>query len=152
MLPTAGGTTFNQYWYASVSETVDVEYDLSLLDNPDEFEVIAFVQNNTTKEVYQVAYNDNAYLSTAIEQYIANVTEKGFVIYPNPSTGYFNLEFTTTNERTISVYNQFGQLVNHFVTYEVNNSLNLSNLAAGVYYLNINQDNNTSTEKLIITK
>lgn len=70
-------------------------------------------------------------------------------IYPNPTSNY--LVVNSTSNVDITLIDAFGRNVfNKSVT--GSESLDMSNLVDGVYFLNINQENNSITKKLIIRK
>lgn len=76
-------------------------------------------------------------------------------VYPNPSTGLVSISMGENFKDglvTINVYNIFGQLIYNSNTIGANNliSLNLETLASGSYILEISNESNISTEKLII--
>ena len=76
-------------------------------------------------------------------------TSTGFNIYPNPVTsGVVNITSTSNEVIDVTVYDILGkQVLNSKVE---NNTLNISSLNSGIYILNINQNGNTSTKKLVI--
>lgn len=77
--------------------------------------------------------------------------------YPNPCNGKFNLSFDNFNERNISIiiHNSLGinvkeikvnnLLINH------NQEIDLSNMAEGVYYINIQTNKTKVVKELILT-
>ncbi len=79
-----------------------------------------------------------------------------FNVYPNPSTGTVNLSLSATSapQTTVSVYDLSGrELFNQ--TYDSNGTffatLDLSsNLPAGIYYIQVQNDNQRSMEKIIL--
>ena len=99
------------------------------------------------------------------EDYLVNITSmsgidentiSGIIIYPNPTTGVFNIATGNANftELTISVFDIQGKEV--FNTIEKNNSsefnkqINLEGLTNGIYYIRINTGAGVKTQKLII--
>ncbi len=87
---------------------------------------------------------------------LAKVTDKGNTsILPNPSSGIFKI----SSERDLSnafikVYNAASQKVFEIDGKVVNpeNTINLSRLNSGIYFLQIIEDNNTEVYKLILKK
>lgn len=78
-----------------------------------------------------------------------------FVIYPNPNNGNFNVQFnaTSTNDINIRVHDMRGREV--FTKSFQNNGLinenvNLENLQAGVYLVNVQDGNRKQVKKIII--
>ena len=78
-----------------------------------------------------------------------------FSMYPNPTSGLLNLnvEFDHNAEFTISIVNAIGQTVHQIASQKgshFNDVIDLSNLNAGFYYLNLEVDGSRLTEKIII--
>jgi hypothetical protein len=78
-----------------------------------------------------------------------------FEVYPNPSNGLFTLNVETTQEEDFNmvVRDVKGKLVyenNVSVNGVYNESMDFSHLAKGVYYLQVQSENATRVEKLVI--
>jgi hypothetical protein len=78
-----------------------------------------------------------------------------FEVYPNPSNGLFTLNVKTTQEEDFNmvVRDVKGKLVyenNVSVNGVYNESMDFSHLAKGVYYLQVQSENATRVEKLVI--
>jgi PKD repeat protein len=76
-------------------------------------------------------------------------------IYPNPSTGLFNVTVKgATSDLTLLVYNLQGEVVHQEVLYAggkpLTRELDLSGLARGIYYVRILSTDATKVEKIII--
>lgn len=73
-------------------------------------------------------------------------------VYPNPSTGVFNLDLGVNSKSTVEVYNVIGAKV---IAKEVNvqvSTLDMSGFEAGVYFLKVTTGNNKVTKKITLTK
>ena len=81
--------------------------------------------------------------NTGIDSYLTDLVK----IYPNPSNGIFNIE--GVNGKTISVRNLLGQKVLNQIVISVN-SLDLSRLDKGVYFIEIDFDGYTHSERVVI--
>ncbi len=68
-------------------------------------------------------------------------------LYPNPSTGIFNLKLPT--DLQIEVYNNLGQLLSSEKMFSGSNVINIADKPAGIYFLKANDGNNVSTFKII---
>jgi len=77
------------------------------------------------------------------------------VVYPNPSKGVFNLDFKTPI-KNITVVNTLGAII-----YEENidatsnvltKSVDLSSYTNGVYFINVSDDNGSSSYKVVLDK
>jgi len=80
-------------------------------------------------------------------------------VYPNPNNGIFTLQINNKNTReyTVSISNSLGIVVfqkNHLLIDNGSNAftLNLSNLANGIYTLSVMGTKNTFNQRLIIQK
>jgi parallel beta-helix repeat protein len=121
------------------------------LANAGLFKVTLFVEDNgckssTTKDVY---------INTAgINNANGNVP---FEVYPNPTSGKFIVDLGTTvaANTTVKVMNLAGQMVQAFdATSLVNGQLNvdLTNMAAGVYFVQVQTDGNVATKKVTVSR
>jgi hypothetical protein len=85
---------------------------------------------------------------------IENASNKEFSIYPNPSNGLININFSTMSpdEVTIRVYNTVGQLV--FYSEKIFNNLqaiiDLHNQSHGIYFLEISSNQVIQRKKITI--
>jgi len=72
-----------------------------------------------------------------------------FNVYPNPtSTGIVNITSRTNDVISITVFDILGkQVINEILSH---NSLNVSRLNTGIYIMNISQNGNLITKKLVI--
>ncbi len=85
---------------------------------------------------------------------IENASNNEFSIYPNPSNGLININFSTMSpdEVTIRVYNTIGQLV--FYSEKIFNNLqaiiDLHNQSHGIYFLEISSNQVIQRKKITI--
>ena len=76
-------------------------------------------------------------------------------IYPNPSSGLFNLSISQFDKRKISsieVYNLIGECVHSQLATSANCQIDLSNLPNGIYNVSIISKQGVVNKKLVITK
>lgn len=81
---------------------------------------------------------------------VAHVTKAStFKLYPNPATnGVVYITTETNRSKEIIIYDVFGEIV---LTDRINTkTLNISRLIAGVYVLQVNENNKTMTRKLVV--
>ncbi len=105
-------------------------------------------QNTFTKIGSGVSVIDICTLTTSIKKSTAN--NNSFVVYPNPSNGYFNINTTDLKENTqVIIYNQLGQIV---LSRQLNNQLTNLNLDvnAGVYQVRVLNGNDVIYQTKII--
>jgi hypothetical protein len=83
---------------------------------------------------------------------INNVTENiaQFVVYPNPNNGDFTISLTGSGKNpSVEIYNTIGKLVYKDVLTTEKNNFN-TNLAAGIYFINVIENGKViATQKLI---
>ncbi|NOQ25857.1 MAG: T9SS type A sorting domain-containing protein [Bacteroidales bacterium] len=82
---------------------------------------------------------------------------KHIKVYPNPATGYFNIEFKSEeiiNELNISIYSIDGKLVysnNKLINDNfIEEQINVKNMNTGIYIIKLNTGKNIITERLLI--
>ncbi len=75
-------------------------------------------------------------INTGIEQVIE---DNAFIVYPNPSSGSFNLKIigTLTSEYSIEIYNLTGEIVYWEKTNSSSTQIDLSNNTKGLYFYKI---------------
>jgi hypothetical protein len=117
-------------------------------------EVVVFIQDLATKEVFQAANSVGTILSVDD----VNNEASGIRVYPNPSAaGSTNLSFNlnSTEQVKVNVYNTLGQVVlsidaNDLVQGANSITLNTESFAKGVYTVKIEGNGFSSMEKFII--
>jgi len=86
----------------------------------------------------------------------SDITANDFIIYPNPTSGAFTIEFNTANGNTATVrlFNPLGQLVltsNYAVLQGINKvSFDISSFSQGIYLLELS--NGKSNEVPVLKK
>lgn len=78
-------------------------------------------------------------------------------VYPNPNAGQFTIEITSAlqMDANIQIVNSVGSVVRVLNKSDFSNGkadMNLSDVAAGVYYVRISNAGQTATKKVVITK
>jgi len=73
----------------------------------------------------------------------------GLSVYPNPvKNGVFFINSDANAERTVTIFDVLGKQVLNITTSQ--SAINVSSLNAGVYMVQINEEGNTATRKLVI--
>ncbi|WP_298397048.1 T9SS type A sorting domain-containing protein [Flavobacterium sp.] len=91
---------------------------------------------NTATSTFQALNND------------AFVFENEFVLYPNPAKNLLHIEVKNEIEiSSISIYNMLGQVV--LTTTNPSNTIEVSNLKTGNYFIKVTTDKGTATSKFI---
>jgi hypothetical protein len=89
-------------------------------------------------------------VSVAVFVGINETGEHGYVtMYPNPATTAVRLE-ANSNISNVEVYNAVGQLVYSTVLNSNTGSVDVSSLQNGVYFVKVNSELGTTTQKLVV--
>ena len=105
---------------------------------------------------YSVEVTDNnscTNFSQEVNVTITNINSlpnNEFSIYPNPSNGDFIIKFNKITDANIIIYDITGKVV--LTKNRINKNINISlkNINKGMYFVKINNKNNTAIEKVII--
>jgi len=92
--------------------------------------------------------------SNCSDLYIVN-QDSSFLIFPNPSNGYFNLAIPSTKQNlNIYVYTSLGEMLTTITTNQSSNyvSFDLSEYPSGIYFLRIDNGEQTTFRKLLLVK
>ncbi len=121
------------------------------VENFDSLVAVVWLQNTTTKEVYQAAMST---VATGIDN-IENASINA--VYPNPATDMMNVKFSLKNSASVSytIVNNLGQVVlsenlgtlsagNH------NERIDVSSLSSGLYMFSMLIDGKIVTKKISI--
>ncbi len=82
-----------------------------------------------------------------------NALSNGLSIFPNPTTGLVNLQFSENTQATVDVFNVLGERV-MTSTFNTNGTrtMDLGALNNGVYYMNVVAGELTATRKMTLSK
>ena len=126
------------------------------------------VINPTTGEIDLTMSSDGLYTIThtvgACDLYMAtsmmtitntlstpDAEDTSFAMYPNPTTGKLQIESRQTLSQVI-VYNLIGQEVKTFAMQADQNSIDISELKTGSYFVNVQSTTGNTYTKLIVKK
>lgn len=73
---------------------------------------------------------------------------EGLKIYPNPAKDVINITTSNFDPKTVVIYDVLGKQV--LKTVITSQPINISNLKSGVYIVNITENNQNATRKLVI--
>ncbi|WP_396137454.1 choice-of-anchor J domain-containing protein [Flavobacterium sp.] len=141
MVPNASGTTINTTAGTPISGQISAIISSgTFIEDPNDLEVIVFIQNATTREIMQsfkatdaLSLEDNA---------LAKVK-----LYPNPASN--NIRFTNIQEATIMITDVTGKVVLQTEGVDENSIINVSNLNSGIYLVNIKNESMNETIKFV---
>lgn len=114
MLPDAGGTDLKKTWVKGESESFDgFSWLIENIYDTGDIEIIAFLQNNASKEVYQSVSTYQPDVPTAVYDPVNEDLSYSFSVYPNPASDYLHIDFREELEgaAVLSIYNYAGNKV-----------------------------------------
>lgn len=120
--------------------SIDVAVDLSTMTGFKEFGI--------TSNVNGKLWYDNLYAYRAATASVDNNALLGFSMYPNPASNLLNISAKETIQNA-DVFNVLGKKVMSVNVNNTNASLDISNLASGIYLVKYNVGNTTGTAKFI---
>lgn len=113
------------------------------------------VKQSITNLCFEDEFTDTVHIVLSSSHEVKNETKLS--IYPNPGTGIYYLNINTQAKFNIIIYKVFniiGELVIGDTVYSyskpISNQINLSNVEKGLYYLQIQLDEETITKTLIV--
>jgi hypothetical protein len=132
----------------TVGSTYSKTYTYTLNSNwvVDNLTLIAFVNNHETDVNNRAILNANSIKVKDLPVGISEFNESRTTIYPNPATNVLNV-ISEKEIRNVEIYNVQGQLVKS-ISDNVN-SIGISELNDGIYFVKIYTENGTATHKFI---
>jgi hypothetical protein len=80
-----------------------------------------------------------------------NKTDNEIIVYPNPSTGIFTIDLAKIKgNKTIHVLDVTGKNIKNLTTENNEVKLNLTGLAQGIYFLNIQTEQGVKNVKVLL--
>ena len=101
---------------------------------------------------YLINLGDTPLEETGVGIYDPKQQELSFRVYPNPSTGIFQLSWDDlSKEVTIQVSNNLGQTLKtlHLQSHAVSYDLDLQGLPRGIYFIQVNTENGKGVRKVV---
>jgi hypothetical protein len=96
----------------------------------------------------QLGYFDNIYFYKASTLNIESNKLLGFSMYPNPASNRLHISAANTIQNA-EIYNVLGKKVMNVTINKTSESIDISNLASGVYMIKYNVEGSTGTAKFI---
>ena len=104
---------------------------------------------NVELDELRIATNWTDATSTTVALKVDQNSISGLSVYPNPvKNGVFYINTNANAERTVTVFDVLGKQVLNTTTSQ--SAINVSSLNAGVYMVQISEEGNTATKKLVI--
>jgi hypothetical protein len=125
---------------AGNSEAVYTEYDTAPLTGN------AYYRLMMTDKDGGISYS-------AIAGVSFNIAVSSLSIYPNPASSYLQINFSNTENYTVSLINSLGQPVANGVSANASQLvLDVSRLKAGIYFVHIARDGFSETKEIVIMR
>jgi hypothetical protein len=74
------------------------------------------------------------------------------IVYPNPATDKISISFPKAIRYEISLITISGQIVHRYSANDTDIDLNVSELSAGIYFINISDGTNSETKKIVVKR
>jgi hypothetical protein len=112
MLPDAAGTYIIKNWTPGSTELTNHSWNFSNVFDADELRVVVFVQNESTREVYQAAVDKFDFVSGTENEYTLNQKFK-CMAYPNPASDYVYIRFNqpVVSDLKLDLFDSMGRLL-----------------------------------------
>lgn len=81
-----------------------------------------------------------------------STNENSFTVYPNPTSGIFNLLLNRVENSQIKIYNVNAECIYQNINTYSNISIDLSNQVNGLYFIQLKTDHRTENKKIVISK
>ena len=133
-----GGTPGNSSIQHPVEITYTIAgyYDISLLASNE------FGSDSTTQTIFVDVLSE-----------VSENKDDFWEVYPNPTSGIINLKLNKKTISSIIVYNSLGRLVKQYDSFQQKSIIiDISDFEKGIYYLNIETEENTYVKQIILTR
>ena len=140
-IPDAGGITLKRTW--TIGEVFTIPEQVWLIENiksSSDIEVVAFIQDNSKKQLYQAASEIDQNILTAVENPVLT-KGTGFALYPNPTVNKLTIVFGAplVYNAEIKIYDVRGVIIATYKVGSGSSEFNIENLGlgSGFYLLRI---------------
>jgi hypothetical protein len=138
MLPSAAGVSYIQGWIPGDKQTENLSWTIENVLNEDLVYVVAFVQDASSKEVYQASSNDPDLWATSIRDVMAS-GDISMLVYPNPAHDHVYLLFNEAPLESVEIqlFNHLGSMVRNAKTMPGTDlyEFDISDLSRGIYLI-----------------
>ncbi|MBI4931357.1 MAG: PKD domain-containing protein [Bacteroidetes bacterium] len=85
-----------------------------------------------------------------ISQY--SILNTQYSIYPNPTSGVFNMQMSRFENVQMKIYNVYGECIYQQICTSAHQQIDLSSQSSGIYFLHLKTEQGIITKKIIINK
>lgn len=117
-------------------------------------EIDYIVTPGTSNTVASVAKFDNLYAFAAATENLLGTDDfesndlSKITVYPNPANNILNIN-SLSAIKSVKFIDINGRIIKEIISHEINSQINISDLNSGIYFISIETENGTTTEKLI---
>lgn len=158
-LPTVSVSPNTQVMCVTEVATITVSGATSYTWNPSNSHASTFTLSPAFTNIYTVSCTgSNNCVNTATAEVVvsactglneANQMALEMRIYPNPSNGLYQINFSDDHFKKLEVMNVNGKLIFTKETRELKEEIDLRNFASGIYFLKVNTNGQTRVIKMI---
>jgi hypothetical protein len=156
ILPSAGGTVLSSDWTTGKTESVNFSWDYRNVYNPKNIQVVAFLQDELSREIYQVATDDTSDIIDGTNVGIKKSENKWAMnLYPNPARDWVYIDFPESEKEELfaEVRSVNGKIVlTEKILKGVNRlEMDIQSLDNGVYFVRIfNKNSALASRKFVV--
>ena len=125
--------------------TSDFSYTLPAEYDENEIHIVVMVIEQSTGEIV-----NGVEVELDITSGIKEANSSNFNIYPNPTTGIVNI--SGVKDAQVVVYNMLGAVVYNEANASATTTIDLSSFNAGNYIVKVINNDEVSTQKIVLTK
>jgi len=145
--PDANGTSIDLLNNSNISHEFTInaaDYDI------ENCEIVAFVESPDDKYIYQTSKVKLDDLITSI----FSLDSDHIMVYPNPSSDLFHISIDQEGDENTAylIINIYGEIIKRGTLLAGVNSINLSELANGYYFIRISKGDRTYVKKITLVK
>jgi len=153
MIPDYAENTFKRGWAAGEKQTREFEWTIMEGINVKALRVVAFIQDETTQEIYQATI-DNPNVFSSIKENIIK-SGRSFLVYPNPASGNATIQWSgpLMQNCVIEINDFLGRAVWRGIMNagEIESTIPLDRVNSGTYIVrSIGNNVPVETQKLIV--
>ena len=157
MMPTATGTFLKRSFTAGEEVGISESWTLENVFDVNKLNVVAFIQDNVTKEVYQVSTTDTSAVPPVVVPPLSNAVLKQDLkmkLFPNPANNHLTLLFNQPiGSSKIQFIDISGKVLNDFKFSETMEYVSFElDYPSGMYYVRVLSENKVMFDKVIISK
>ncbi len=155
ILPSAAGTPLRIALVKGQTVPVPFSWTVSKIYNSDRIKVVVFIQDENTREIYQVASSNNKLFTSVDDLSEASTSLSDMEIYPNPASNLAIISFEKElmTESVLNVIDSYGRIVKNIQVLPHSSLIEISvnDLPNGLYFVRlVHKNGHSRTLKLLI--